>query len=994
MDMVSKKKKTSCWQHLISALRNKYRAVSAVIYAVVILLTTGAIPCFSAEDLNWTEEELAFMKEHPVILLGVDPEFVPFEFIDERGEYKGIAADYLALISEKTGLQFEIAKGLTWPEAYDKAVRREVDALPIISKTPEREEHFLFSEPYYYYKRVIVTRDTDTDIKGIDDLEKFTVAVQRNSSNHSYLLSYPHINLSLYETGEAALTAVSTGAEKAFVGNLATTNYIIRSYGLNNLRTIVFEPEKQQALHFAVRKDWPELVSIFDKAMASIPEREKLAINDKWIELNTDVDYGPVLHILYMAGAFIVVVLAVSIFWIIRLQKEVHHRKQIQLALETAKREAEEANEFKSNFMARMSHEIRTPLNAIAGMTYLLKRTELSLTQRMYIDRIIQATDSMLSIINDILDLSKIEAGKVELETTSFSLDQVIQEVVNIVSYKIDEQGIGFRLTKDPQVPNWFVGDRKKIEQVLVNVLNNAAKFTSTGEVSLDIRVIARETDTYHISFTVKDTGIGMTQVQITRLFEPFEQGDSSINRRFGGSGLGLSIVKSLVEMMGGEIQVFSTPGEGSTFVIRLPLTVDKEKEETYKRALVAEHLKGIKTLVLEKPGPDMDLIGGYLSSFGMQYELTSSETSALRLLEKGDDVSAEPFNLLIVAYDAPAEDGFQFIETIRSNKKIVKLPKIIMLLPMTREDLFDELNQHGIDMGIRKPIIPSVLFNGIMDLFNLNAIFTFQPAASDESALTRPEKNYRVLLVEDNETNQLIAKSLLEEAGIETLIASDGREAVEQYRKHKDSIDLVLMDLHMPTMNGYEAAEKIRQLSHDVPIVAMTADVVQGVRERCAQSGMYHYISKPFKPEGFLQDIIDILEAGQEESKTGYILDQQQGLENMGGNAELYRQVLREYYHENRDTLDKLAAAVRERKYADAAQIVHKIKGSSGSIGAKSLYDIAVAFQKALEEERENEIGPLQDIFAKLLKRLLEELKAVEETYGRWGSGEDLHAD
>ncbi len=627
-------------------------------------------------------------------------------------------------------------------------------------------------------------------------------------------------------------------------------------------------------------------------------------------------------------------------------------------------------------------------------MTYLLKRTELSLTQRMYIDRIIQATDSMLSIINDILDLSKIEAGKVELETTSFSLDQVIQEVVNIVSYKIDEQGIGFRLTKDPQVPNWFVGDRKKIEQVLVNVLNNAAKFTSTGEVSLDIRVIARETDTYHISFTVKDTGIGMTQVQITRLFEPFEQGDSSINRRFGGSGLGLSIVKSLVEMMGGEIQVFSTPGEGSTFVIRLPLTVDKEKEETYKRALVAEHLKGIKTLVLEKPGPDMDLIGGYLSSFGMQYELTSSETSALRLLEKGDDVSAEPFNLLIVAYDAPAEDGFQFIETIRSNKKIVKLPKIIMLLPMTREDLFDELNQHGIDMGIRKPIIPSVLFNGIMDLFNLNAIFTFQPAASDESALTRPEKNYRVLLVEDNETNQLIAKSLLEEAGIETLIASDGREAVEQYRKHKDSIDLVLMDLHMPTMNGYEAAEKIRQLSHDVPIVAMTADVVQGVRERCAQSGMYHYISKPFKPEGFLQDIIDILEAGQEESKTGYILDQQQGLENMGGNAELYRQVLREYYHENRDTLDKLAAAVRERKYADAAQIVHKIKGSSGSIGAKSLYDIAVAFQKALEEERENEIGPLQDIFAKLLKRLLEELKAVEETYGRWGSGEDLHAD
>ena len=193
-------------------------------------------------------------------------------------------------------------------------------------------------------------------------------------------------------------------------------------------------------------------------------------------------------------------------------------------------------------------------------MSYLLKRTEMSLTQRMYVDRIIQAANSMLSIIDDILDFSKIEAGKMELEIASFSMDQVIQNVVNIVSYKINEQGIGFRLTKDPLVPNWFFGDAKRIEQTLVNVLNNAAKFTSAGEVTLDVRLVARERDTYHLSFTVRDTGVGMTEEQLDRLFLPFEQGDSSIKRRYGGSGLGLSIVKSLLDLMGGDVEVFSTP--------------------------------------------------------------------------------------------------------------------------------------------------------------------------------------------------------------------------------------------------------------------------------------------------------------------------------------------------------------------------------------------------------------------------------------------------
>ncbi|NCB36505.1 MAG: transporter substrate-binding domain-containing protein, partial [Clostridia bacterium] len=406
----------------------------------------------------WTEEEARFIREHPVIRLGVDPEFVPYEFFDEDGQYTGITSEYLNLISRISGLRFDAALGLTWPEAYDKALSGELDALPAVGMTPQRAERFLFSEPYYEFKRVIVVREEEREINDLRGTEGRIIAVQRNSSHHSYLLEHPGISLSLYDDVEEALTAVATGAERAFVGNLATCNYLIRSSALTGLRLISFEARKQQELYFAARQDWPELISIFNKSLDLIPQEQKTAINQRWIDLDTDIDYSQMIRVALLAGGIAAIILGVSFFWIGRLRREIRHRTQIQQDLETAKRQADEANEFKSSFMARMSHEIRTPLNGITGMAYLLKRTGLSLTQRMYVDRITQASGNMLSIINDILDFSKIEAGKVDLEAAPFSMDQVIENVISIVSYKIEEQQIGFKLSKDPQLPNWYVG--------------------------------------------------------------------------------------------------------------------------------------------------------------------------------------------------------------------------------------------------------------------------------------------------------------------------------------------------------------------------------------------------------------------------------------------------------------------------------------------------------------------------------------------------------
>ncbi len=312
---------------------------------LVIMALAPVAPCHAIDDsISWTEEELAFMEAHPVICLGVDPKFVPFEFIDDDGEHKGIAADYLALISKKIGLQFEIQKGLTWPEAYDLALARELDVLPSIGKTLEREQYFLFSEPYYYFKRVIATKDSDVNITGLDDLEGSTVAVQRNSSHHSYMLAFKNINLSLYDSVDAALTAVASGEEKAFIGNLATTNYLIRTNGLTNLRFVAFEAEKQQALYFAVRKDFPELVSIFNKSLTLITEQERNEINNRWIHLDTRLDYGPIIRIIIGIAAFFGTILAVSFFWIARLHREVNFRKKVQSDLENANHQIDLTN--------------------------------------------------------------------------------------------------------------------------------------------------------------------------------------------------------------------------------------------------------------------------------------------------------------------------------------------------------------------------------------------------------------------------------------------------------------------------------------------------------------------------------------------------------------------------------------------------------------------------------------------------------------------------
>lgn len=948
----------------------------------------------ASQSVKLTDEEKAFIKEHPVIYLAVDPEFVPYEFIDTDGKYKGIAADYIKLISERTGLKMVPSYGLPWEEAYEKAVLKELDVLPCVSKTAEREKNFLYSEPYYSFKRMIFVNENEKEINGFQDLLNRKIAVQRDSSHHSFLKEYPSIELSLYDNVEDALKAVSDGKETAFVGNLAVSNYFMKANGITNLKSIEIESEQNESLYFAVRNDWPVLLGILNKGITSITEEEKLQITSYWLGDQKEVHYYKLIKFVTVAGATIGVILIVSFFWILQLKKEIIARKKMEEALRIAKEEAESANHIKSTFLARMSHEIRTPLNAITGIAYLLLKTDVTVTQKIYLDKITQASANMLGIINDILDYAKIEAGKIQLESISFSLDEILERVVNIESYKMEEEGIEFFMEKDPLLPTYFLGDPIRISQILMNLLNNAIKFTKEGRVSLAVDLHSKEGENNVIQIVVKDTGIGMSEEQIQQLFEPFSQGDSSICRRFGGTGLGLSIVRSLVRMMGGNIRVESKINEGSVFTIFIRLKEDTSKEDFEEKRTMTAILQNLKVLVLDKNKKSRELIKEYLESFFIVADYADREDIADELLfhMSGND-DEKSYDLFILDHDTPKDGGIAFAQTIK-DKIGANKPKMILLIPLLKEQLFEQLTTADIDLGITKPIIPSTLYNGILELFNE----TTMEIESSQKLMENPEEAAffpcHVLIVEDNKTNQFITHGILEQSGFIVSVEDNGENGYQFYTEHQDEIDVILMDLHMPVMNGYDTAKMIRGINARVPIIAMTADAISGVIEQCMAAGMNEYISKPFDPTKLIETVKKVvrlsrgfragkhtLPAGNNDKiveKAERALDQEDGLRMVEGNTELYQLILKEFYEENTMTLSELEKLINKKDYKEAKLLVHKIKGSSGSIGAKILFGLAVDYQAALERENLDKIKQLSAEFQDQLIQLMIEIKRV----------------
>lgn len=523
-----------------------------------------------------TGEEAAWLMEHRDISIGVDPEFFPFEFIDTNGQYAGIASDYVRVLNQKLGTRMRLVPNLSWRQATELAREQKIDVLPCVGKTPERAAYLNFSEPYIQFHRVILTREDATFVAGIEDLRTSKVGVQANTSHSGYLngrLATPPV---LFNTLQDLLLALSDGRVDAAVVNVSSATYWIRKLNLTNLKVAAPTTSQPETLHFAVRRDWPLLVPILNKALASIPEHERVAIRERWLPTVMSPSFDTrklVRYILYTAGAFSLVILVIMVRNK-ELNREIQRRLAIEERLQHYTEELESANEklkqldqLKSMFIATMSHELRTPLNSIIGFTGIILQGmsgELNQKQKDHLGRVYGSAKHLLSLITDIIDIAKIEAGRIDVFLEDVALAEVIAEAVDNIKPHLEKKG----LTLHVDAPDIHLRtDRKRLLQCVINYLSNAVKYTEKGE----IRIAAREEDG-RVEVLVRDTGVGIKPEDMPRLFEAFERMESKLKIKAGGTGLGLYLTKKLAtDILHGTVSAESRPGVGSVFRLALP---------------------------------------------------------------------------------------------------------------------------------------------------------------------------------------------------------------------------------------------------------------------------------------------------------------------------------------------------------------------------------------------------------------------------------------
>ena len=702
--------------------------------------------------------------------------------------------------------------------------------------------------------------------------------------------------------------------------------------------------------------------------------------SEAWVSISARAEYDGSGGVRYIEGSML----------------DINARKEKERA-ERERKEAEIANEAKSAFLSSMSHEIRTPMNAIIGLTELTLASELTSRQRDYLRKVKASSHALLAIINDILDVSKIEAGKMELESIPFDLEEVLGSTADMVDMAATEKGVELLFDVAPGTPTALLGDPLRLGQVLLNLSNNAVKFTDAGEVVIGVEAVAAEAagEETVLRFEVRDTGIGMTDEQRSRIFQPFSQADGSTTRRFGGTGLGLTICQRLVALMGGAMGVESEPGKGSVFHFSARFGLGDARTATPHRQPLDE-LRGTRVLVVDDSASSRLILERTLGAHALKVDCVESGVEALRRLEHAPH--GEGYGLVLMDWKMPGMDGIETTRRIRENGRLEVMPAILMISAYGREAVMRQALQAGVDSFLIKPFYPALLLDSILGLFRGEGERDARlPSPSETEEETRFDGR-RLLLVDDNELNRLVAKSFLERVGAEVATAVNGRQAVERMLAPGASYDAVLMDIQMPVMDGYEACREIRREGRfaELPIIAMTAHAMAEERERCLAAGMNDHISKPIDQARLFSVLAQWVKPSSSAATTapverapaypreapveefpGFCLDT--AMLHMGGDMELL-QTLVAMFLRNQDDLDaRIRKQLAEGDMETARRTAHTVKGASAQIGALPLSEAAAELEEAIVRDPESGLDTLVDALAIRLEELLGSLGRLE---------------